>query len=67
MDNTETSAKRGRPATVAEQSHKNRRDAVALAVLQSALNNREVTNPYELVRYCFVMADIFIEVADDGQ
>lgn len=63
MENIETPAKRGRP-TIAEQSNKNRREAVALAVLQSALNNREVVNPEELVRYCFVMADVFIEVAD---
>ncbi len=64
MDNIETTPKRGRLA-IAEQSNKNRRDAVALAVLQSALNNREVTNTYELVRYCFSVADIFIEVADE--
>lgn len=64
MDNIETTPKRGRP-TIAEQPNKNRRVAVALAVLQSALNNREVTNTYELVRYCFSVADIFIEVADE--
>jgi hypothetical protein len=64
MENENTTSKRGRPA-IAEQSNKNRREAVALAVLAAAVNNRQVINIYELVRYCFAIADAFIEVADE--
>jgi hypothetical protein len=64
MTDETTTPKRGRPAA-AEQSSKNRRNEIALTVLAAALNNREVTNTYELVRYCFAVADVFIEVADE--
>ena len=64
MTDETTTPKRGRP-TIAEQSSKNRRNEIALTVLAAALNNREVTNTYELVRYCFSVADVFIEVADE--
>lgn len=63
MTDETNNTKRGRPS-IAEQNNKTRREAIALAVLQSALNNREVTNTYELVRYCFSVADVFMEVSD---
>ncbi len=65
MENETTTPKRGRPAAEQSGLPKNRRNEIALAVLQSALNNREITNTYELVRYCFAVADVFIEVADE--
>lgn len=63
MENIETTPKRGRPA--ATSANKIDRNTVALAVLAAAVNNREVTNVYELARYCFAVADAFIEVADE--
>lgn len=64
MTDETSTPKRGRPS-IAEQSSKNRRNDVALAVLTAAMNNREITNTYELVRYCFSVADVFMEVADE--
>jgi hypothetical protein len=59
----ETTTKRSRPSKL-DEANKARREIIAVAILQSAMNNREVTNSYELVRYCFALADVFIEVSD---
>lgn len=65
MTDETSTPKRGRPAAAVKPDNSITRNDVALAVLTAAMNNREVTNTYELVRYCFAVADVFIEVADE--
>lgn len=63
MSDIETTPKRGRPAKVTED---NRRNDVALTVLSGVLaGGHEVTNKYDLIRWCYEMADTFIEIGDE--
>lgn len=63
MDNIESTPKRGRPA-IKDTNTTNRRNEVALAVLKGVLSgsNVVVDNKHELSRFCYEMADVFIEV-----
>lgn len=67
MDNIETTTKRGRPAaTINETNQRSQRNAVALSVLSGVIAaGHEVTNTHELARWCYRMADAFIEVGDE--
>lgn len=67
MENIETTPKRGRPAkTIDETNTINRRNEVALAILSGVLaGNNEITNKYELIRWCYEMADTFVEVGNE--
>lgn len=67
MENIETTPKRGRPAkTIDETNTTNRRNEVALAILSGVLaGNNEITNKYELIRWCYEMADTFVEVGNE--
>ena len=67
MDNIEATPKRGRPAkTIDETNTTNRRNEVALAVLGAAVSSGvTVTDSKALIKWCFAMADQFIEIADE--
>lgn len=67
MDNIDTTPKRGRPPkTIAETSATNRRNEVALSVLSAAVSSGvTVTDSKALIKWCFAMADQFIEIADE--
>lgn len=66
-DNEQQQTKRGRPAKTIEETNKdNRRNEVALAILSGVIaGNNEITNKYELIRWCYEMADTFIEVGNE--
>lgn len=67
MENIESTPKRGRPAkTIDETNKSNRRNDVALAVLTGVVGSGvAVDNKWELCRWCYEMADVFIEVGDE--
>ena len=66
MDNIETTPKRGRPAASTKPDTNNRRNDVALAVLGAAVSSGvTVTDSKALIKWCFAMADQFIEIADE--
>ena len=66
MENIETTPKRGRPAASTKPDTNNRRNDVALAVLTGVVGSGvAVDNKWELCRWCYEMADAFIEVGDE--
>lgn len=66
MDNIESTPKRGRPAKTIDDTNNNRRNEVALAVLGAAVSSGvTVTDSKALIKWCFAMADQFIEIADE--
>lgn len=67
MENIETTPKRGRPAkTIDETNTTNRRNEVALAVLTGVVSSGVgIDNKWELSRWCYEMADAFIEVGNE--
>ena len=67
MDNIESTPKRGRPAkTIEDNNATNRRNDVALSVLGAAVSSGvTVTDSKALIKWCFAMADQFIEIADE--
>ena len=72
MDETTLSLpKRGRPASTPAQPAKpdnSERNAVALAVLQGVVGSGvAIDNKFTLCRWCFDLADVFIEVANERE
>ena len=67
MENIESTQKRGRPAKTIEDTNKaNQRQAVALAVLTGVVGTGvAIDNKWELSRWCYEMADAFIEVGNE--
>lgn len=67
MENIEATPKRGRPAkTIDETNTANRRNEVALAVLTGVVGSGvAIDNKWELSRWCYEMADAFIEVGNE--
>lgn len=65
--NEQQLVKRGRPAkTIDETNKSNRRNEVALSVLTGVVGSGVVIdNKWELCRWCYEMADAFIEVGDE--
>lgn len=65
--NEQQLVKRGRPAKTIEETNKsNRRNEVALAVLTGVVGTGvAIDNKWELSRWCYEMADAFIEVGDE--
>lgn len=65
MDNIESTPKRGRP-TIKDTNATNRRNEVALSVLGAAVSSGvAVVDSKALIKWCFAMADQFIEIADE--
>lgn len=61
--------KRGRPASTPAVAQSNApalslRNTVALAVLQGIITGANVVDKKEVMRYCFELADAFIEESD---
>lgn len=75
MDNNTLSLpKRGRPASTPAQPAQpvkpdnSERNAVALAVLQGVVGSGvAIDNKFTLCRWCFDLADVFIEVANERE
>lgn len=65
--NEQQLVKRGRPAKTIEETNKsNRRNEVALSVLTGVVGTGvAIDNKWELSRWCYEMADAFIEVGDE--
>lgn len=65
--NEQQLVKRGRPAKTIEETNKsNRRNEVALSVLTGVVGSGvAIDNKWELSRWCYEMADAFIEVGDE--